>query len=61
MRRFNRLSLYDFEIIYLKGCNNLNADGLSRLPIDEDKNENYIPEDDSHQSHLGNSNMRRYI
>jgi hypothetical protein len=46
MRWLNRLSIYDFEIIYRKGCNNQNADGLSRLPIDEDENENYIPEDE---------------
>jgi hypothetical protein len=46
MRRLNRLSIYDFEIIYRKGCNNQNADGLSRLPINEDENENYIPEDE---------------
>ena len=46
MRWLNRLSIYDFEIIYRKGCNNLNADGLSRLPVYEDKNENNTPEEE---------------
>ena len=42
----NRLSIFDFEIIYRKGCNNQNADGLSRLPVDEDENENNILEEE---------------
>ena len=34
-RWMDRLALFDFEIIYKKGVNNLNADAFSRIATDE--------------------------
>ena len=46
MRWLNRFSLYDFEIVYRKDCNNQKADGFSRQPVYEDENEYNIPEEE---------------
>ena len=39
LRWLNRLSMYDYQIWYRKGIKNGNADGLSRLPTEEELNE----------------------
>ena len=40
LRWLNRLSMYNYTVEYRKGIKNGNADGLSRLPTEEDENEN---------------------
>ena len=46
MRWLYRFSLYDFEIVYRKDCNNQKADGFSRQPVYEDEDEYNIPEEE---------------